>query len=56
MTLPFGNRNEIAPVLQQVLYILLSTPGAELRFVGPDTYTISDALFKKRNAKVRKQS
>jgi len=55
VTLPFRNRSDISPVLQQMLQILPSSPGADLRFVGPEAYAIYDALFKKRNTKVRKQ-
>jgi len=45
VTSPFGNHNEIEPLLWQVLQILTSPPGADQRFVGPETHTISDALF-----------
>jgi len=52
VTPPFRNHNEIAPVLQQMLHALPSPPGADLRFVGPDTYTIYDALFNPLNAEL----
>jgi len=39
VTLPFRNRSDISPVLQRMLQILPSSPGADLRFVGPECYT-----------------
>ena len=42
-------------MLQQVLKILPSSPGAYLGFVVPENYTVSGDLFKNKNTKLPKK-